>query len=162
MQILWAPWRMEYILDERKRECIFCLLPGEGDDRKSLILYRGNKVFVIMNRYPYTNGHLMVSPLRHEGSLERLEAEEMRELFEMIRECVIILKKEFYPDGFNIGMNLGRVAGAGVEDHLHFHIVPRWSGDTNFMPVLADVKVMPEFLEVTYERLKPHFDKLKC
>lgn len=153
---------MEYILDERKRECIFCLLPGEGDDRKSLILYRGNKVFVIMNRYPYTNGHLMVSPIRHEGSLECLEAEEMRELFEMIKECIIILKKELHPDGFNIGMNLGRVAGAGVENHLHFHIVPRWSGDTNFMPVLADVKVMPEFLEVTYGRLKPHFDKLKC
>lgn len=162
MQIIWAPWRMEYILDERKKGCIFCVLPKEGDDRRNLILHRGNKVFVIMNRYPYTNGHIMVSPWRHEGSLEGLEAEEMVELIQMMRQCVVILKKELSPDGFNIGMNLGRVAGAGIEDHLHFHIVPRWNGDTNFMPVLADVKVMPEFLENTYDRLRPHFDKLKC
>ncbi len=153
---LWTPWRMEYILDGSKGGgCIFCDYPKEEDDRKSLILFRGEKTFVIMNRYPYSNGHLMITPYSHISDVSLLSGEEMLELSSEIKRSVALLKKAMFPDGFNIGMNMGKAAGAGIDDHLHMHIVPRWKGDTNFMPVLSDTRVMPEALDETYRKLKP-------
>ncbi|RLB05489.1 MAG: HIT family hydrolase [Deltaproteobacteria bacterium] len=153
MQRLWAPWRISYILNDKEDGCIFCNRLQGGDDRKGLILHRGRYTLVMLNKYPYNNGHLMVAPKRHVKSLEDLEQEEMNDLIFTIQRCVALLKKVLSPHGFNIGANLGKVAGAGVEDHLHFHIVPRWEGDTNYMPVLADTRVIPEHLQDTYDRL---------
>lgn len=162
MRWLWAPWRITYILhvDSKKEGCIFCNKPKEEKDEENFILYRGKYSFVIMNLFPYNSGHLMVAPYKHTGNFEELTDEEGFELFKLTRECVRILREVMEPHGFNIGVNLGRPAGAGYEDHLHVHIVPRWNGDTNFMPVLADVKVVPEGLRETYKKLKPHFDRL--
>ena len=162
MERLWAPWRLQYIKNaDRMNEegCIFCDLPAEdrGHDRDNLILHRGKLSFVIMNRFPYNNGHLMVVPYQHTGSLERLSAEERLELMDLVARSVAVLQRAFSPHGFNIGMNLGRTAGAGIDEHLHFHIVPRWNGDTNFMPVLADTKVISAGLMETYDRLKEFF-----
>lgn len=154
---LWTPWRMEYILGEKSSGCIFCDKPQEDNDREDLILYRGEKVFVIMNKYPYNNGHLMVTPYAHVSDLALLDSETMVELMAEVQRCTAIMKKTLRPDGFNIGMNLGKAGGAGIDDHLHMHIVPRWSGDNNFMPVMADVRVMPEHLDDTYMKLNPHF-----
>lgn len=160
---LWAPWRIEYILDNKNknRKCIFCpnILPGSRKD--SLILYRGPMSMVMMNRYPYNNGHLLVSPLKHIPDLEGLTPEEMKDLFLIVRESVKILKKVMNPDGFNVGINLGRVAGAGIEGHVHFHIVPRWNGDTSCMTVISETRVIPEHLMMTYEKLLPHFYSLE-
>ena len=153
MQRLWAPWRISYILNDKEDGCIFCNRLQGGDDRKGLVLHRGRYTLVMLNKYPYNNGHLMVAPKRHVKSLEDLEQEEMNDLIFTIQRCVALLKKVLSPHGFNIGANLGKVAGAGVEDHLHFHIVPRWEGDTNYMPVLADTRVIPEHLQDTYDRL---------
>ncbi len=163
MKRLWAPWRMRYILenDIDKVGCIFCVKPAQNKDEENKILFRGKHVFVIMNIFPYNSGHLMIAPYSHVDSLELLKEEEITEMFTLAQEVVKILKKVMEPDGFNIGMNIGRVAGAGFDKHVHLHIVPRWNGDTNYMPVLADVKVIPEALEDTYKRLKPHFDELK-
>jgi ATP adenylyltransferase len=158
MQTLWAPWRMEYILSEKEKECIFCLaLSDEG----SLALYKGSLSMVIMNKYPYINGHLLVAPNRHIAGLDDLTLEEMADLLSTVKNAIEILKKVMKPDGFNVGLNLGVVAGAGVEQHLHFHIVPRWHGDTNAMTVFAEVRVIPEHLEATYRNLKPHFEALQ-
>jgi len=164
MKHLWAPWRMEYILQEKEDEkepCIFCSRISQKSDQKNLILWRDTSAFIIMNRYPYNNGHLMVVPYRHTGDLAGLRAAEKRNLFELIQWSVKALEKVMKPHGFNIGMNLGRVAGAGVEDHLHFHIVPRWNGDTNFMPILADTKVVSEALEKSYKKLRSAFLQLR-
>lgn len=161
MRNLWAPWRMEYILGKREPYCIFC---PEGDglsDEERLILYRGRRTMVMMNKYPYNNGHLLVAPWRHVGTLEELTDEEMTDLIKKVQTCVRILRRTMRPDGFNVGLNLGAAAGAGVESHLHFHVVPRWEGDTNFMTVFADVRSIPEHLRQTYEKLRPHFDKEK-
>ena len=157
---LWAPWRIDYILGEKEDGCIFCNRLKLDDDRENLILVRKGKSFVIMNRYPYNNGHLIVAPNRHEGDIEKLKEDEMLELFPLIQKSTHALSMSMNPDGFNIGLNLGRVAGAGVEDHLHFHIVPRWNGDTNFMPVLGDVKVISEHLLSTYDKLEGTFKAL--
>ena len=158
MQTLWAPWRMEYILSEKEKECIFCLaLSGEG----SLALYKGSLSMAMMNKYPYINGHLLVAPNRHIAGLDDLTVEEMADLLRTVKNAIEILKKVMKPDGFNVGLNLGVVAGAGVEQHLHFHIVPRWHGDTNAMTVFAEVRVIPEHLEATYRNLKPHFEALQ-
>ena len=157
---LWAPWRIDYILGEKEDGCIFCNRLKHKDDRENLIIVRKVKSFVIMNRYPYNNGHLMVAPNRHEGNIKNLREDEILELFSLIQESIHTLSISMNPDGFNIGVNLGRVAGAGVEDHLHFHIVPRWNGDTNFMPVLGDVKVISEHLLSTYDKLKETFKAL--
>ncbi len=159
MDRLWAPWRMEYILNEKPDGCIFCLEAAEGEepDRERLVLRRDRRTFVMMNRYPYCNGHLLVSPYRHVGNIDGLETEEMLELFENVRICCDVMNKAFSPQGFNIGMNLGKAAGAGVDDHLHIHVVPRWTGDTNYMTVIADVRVMPENLSATYDRLRHLF-----
>ena len=160
MKHLWAPWRMEYIEKEIKGEgCIFCSRLREDDGPHNLILYRSSHAFVIMNKFPYNPGHLMICPFRHERDIENLSVDEARDLFECLKLSVKVLKKVMEPHGYNIGLNSGRVAGAGVEDHLHFHIVPRWNGDTNFMPVLAEVKVVPEHLERTYRKLKTAFEE---
>ncbi len=154
MNFLFAPWRIEYIRAPKVEGCFLCDLPKENRDDDNLILYKGGKCFVIMNNYPYNPGHLMVSPYRHVGELEELSEEELLELMLVAKKMVLLLKKVMKPDGFNLGFNLGRVAGAGVEGHIHLHIVPRWNGDTNFMPVIADTKVVPQAVRDTYQALK--------
>jgi ATP adenylyltransferase len=157
MKTMWAPWRMEYILSEKEEGCIFCeALSEQGEMR----LFNGRTTMVMMNKYPYINGHLLVAPTRHLATLDQLTKSEMGDLLLTVEQSVGILKKEMNPDGFNVGLNLGRVAGAGVEEHLHFHIVPRWFGDTNALTVFADVRVIPEHIKATYNNLKPHFDQL--
>ena len=159
METMWAPWRMEYILSEKEDTCIFCDALSENDD---LTLYKGNITLVMMNKFPYINGHLLVAPIRHLSSLDELRKAEMTELMASVERSVAILKQVMNPDGFNIGMNLGKVAGAGVEEHLHFHIVPRWFGDVNALTVFGEVRVIPEHLKATYHNLKPHFDQLEA
>ena len=153
MELLWAPWRVEYILGKKSDGCMFCKKIKEKRDKDNLILHRAERTLVMMNRYPYNNGHLLVCPYKHSRDLEGLDEEEIKDLLSSVSRSTTLLKKALKPDGFNIGMNLGRIAGAGIEDHLHFHIVPRWSGDTNFMPVLAEARVIPEHLEKTYQKL---------
>jgi ATP adenylyltransferase len=154
MEHIWAPWRVEYIRMEKPPECILCKKPQESDDEANYILYRGKRNFVILNSWPYNPGHLMVAPYRHVASLEHLDDEELLEHFDIVRRSTSMLRRIFNPNGFNIGINLGRTAGAGIEDHFHTHIVPRWEGDTNFMPVIHDTKVIPEGLASTYSKLK--------
>jgi len=157
MKTMWAPWRMEYILGDKEGGCIFCKALSEQDD---LTLFKGNATMVVMNKYPYINGHLLVAPIRHISALNQLDRDEMGVLLLTVEQSIAILKKIMNPDGFNVGLNLGKVAGAGVEEHLHFHIVPRWFGDTNALTVFADVRVIPEHIKATYNNLKPGFDKL--
>lgn len=157
MELLWAPWRVDYILGEKTESCLFCLKIEEKRDRDNLILQRAKRNMVMMNRYPYNNGHLLVFPYKHSRDLEGLDDEEIKDLLLVVSRSTTLLKKALNPDGFNIGMNLGRISGAGIEEHLHFHIVPRWSGDTNFMPVLAETRVMPEHLAETYRKLSQLF-----
>jgi ATP adenylyltransferase len=160
MKSVYAPWREEYLLDtkaNRERGCLFCRVIKEKRDKHNLILHRGERTFIIMNRYPYTSGHLMIAPYRHVGMLERLDSESACELMLETRKTVTILKKAFKPDGLNVGMNLGRPAGAGVPGHLHVHIVPRWSGDTSFMPVVGGTRVVSISLSTTYEILRSMF-----
>jgi ATP adenylyltransferase len=147
---------MEYIKAagaEQEGACIFCDLPARDEDEKNLILTRSNAAFVILNAFPYNAGHLMVAPFRHVGELEEVAADELAELDALLQRSIRALKEEYAPQGFNIGMNLGRVAGAGIPDHVHWHIVPRWNGDTNFMPVVGQTKVLPELLEESFQRL---------
>jgi len=158
MKVMWAPWRMEYILtDQKGGPCIFC--PGEDrdQDEERLILFVGTLSMVMMNRYPYNNGHLLVAPVGHVGTLESLSEDEMLDLLGMVRKSLNALKELMNPEGFNVGLNLGKVAGAGVEEHLHFHIVPRWNGDTNYMTVVGEVRVIPEHIRETYKKLLPYF-----
>ena len=157
MKQLWAPWRIEYIKMEKPAECILCNKPKQKDDAANYILYRGDKNFIIMNRYPYNSGHLMIAPYRHIANLEELTDEERHEHFEIVSRSVKILRQLFNPAGFNLGINMGKVAGAGIDDHIHTHIVPRWLGDTNFMPVIADTKVINEALAETYKKLQGKF-----
>lgn len=159
MKNLWAPWRIEYILGRRESRCIFCP-EGHGlSDEDRLILRRDALTMVMMNKFPYNNGHLLVAPLRHVSGLEQLTEEETREIMRWVTKSTVILRKIMRPDGFNVGLNLGREAGAGFEEHLHFHIVPRWRGDTNFMAVLEDIRSIPEHIKQTYSRLLPNFKK---
>jgi len=160
MKQLWAPWRIEYIQGEKDDRCIFCTA-SEKKTRDSLLLFKGAFSTVMLNKYPYNNGHLMIAPNRHLASLADLTDEEGSDIFRLTRHCSEALTALFKPDGFNVGMNVGRAAGAGIDDHLHMHIVPRWGGDVNFMPVLGDIKVMPEHLGATFDKLKPFFDDLK-
>ncbi|HDZ23343.1 MAG TPA: HIT domain-containing protein [Desulfobacteraceae bacterium] len=158
MKTMWAPWRMEYILsDQKSGPCIFCPGDDRDQDEERLILFVGKLSMVIMNRYPYNNGHLLVAPVRHVGTLESLSEEEMLNLLGMVRRSISALKEVMSPEGFNVGLNLGKVAGAGVEEHLHFHIVPRWNGDTNYMTVVGEVRVIPEHINNTYSKLLPYF-----
>ncbi len=157
MEHLWAPWRTQYIQKAREEGCILCQKAAGNSDEPNCILYRGKKNFIIMNTYPYNTAHLMVAPYRHVANLDELTDRERGEHFEIVSRCVRVLRRVFSPDGFNVGMNLGRVAGAGIDKHIHTHIVPRWVGDTNFMPVIADTKVVNEALAETYQRLKGEF-----
>ncbi|HUT72129.1 MAG TPA: HIT domain-containing protein [Desulfatiglandales bacterium] len=158
MKVVWAPWRMEYVgSDQASEGCIFCPGDDRTQDEKRLILYRGEWSIVLMNRFPYSNGHLLIAPLRHISSFDSLSPDEKLDLLNMVERSMSVLKKVMNPAGFNIGMNLGKVAGAGVEDHMHFHIVPRWSGDTNYMTVLGEVRIIPEHIRATYEKLLPFF-----
>lgn len=160
MKQLWAPWRIKYIRSPKHDGCIFCDFPKEKRDREKLILYRGEHAFVIMNNYPYNPGHVMIAPYRHVGKWEDLNDEELLEIMKLSQLVIKALKRAMNPDGFNLGVNLGRVAGAGIDDHVHLHVVPRWNGDTNFMPVVDDTKVIPESLEEAYDELKKAIDKL--
>ena len=160
LAILWAPWRMKYIESPRRETCIFCIGDDESKDKENLVVYRGSKSFIIMNRYPYNTGHLMIAPYRHVGDLTQLSDEELLDLMKNVNLSIKILRETFKPEGFNIGVNIGRVAGAGIEDHVHIHVVPRWAGDTNFMPTIAQVKVIPELLETTYNKLKEALSRL--
>lgn len=157
METMWAPWRIEYILGEKEKGCVFCKAMNEEDD---LTLFKGKTTMVIMNKFPYINGHLLASPIRHVSTLHELDREEMGILLLTVEQSVSILKDVMKPDGFNVGLNLGKVAGAGIEQHLHFHIVPRWYGDTNALTVFADIRVIPEHIRATYNNLKPRFDRL--
>jgi ATP adenylyltransferase len=160
MKHLWAPWRMGYILSNQKdEECIFCPGKNRDTDEERLILYVGSSTMALMNRFPYNNGHVLVAPVRHVPSLEELSDEEILDLLSVVRKAIRILKAVMNPDGFNVGLNLGREAGAGMEEHMHFHIVPRWGGDTNFMTVLDDVRVIPEHIQETYKKLRPLFNE---
>jgi ATP adenylyltransferase len=150
---IWAPWRLEYVqAADEERGCIFCLA-RDGDDAERLVVHRGERAFVLLNKFPYASGHLMVAPVRHVGEFGELEDEEALELHRLAASGVAALAETFGPQGYNLGWNLGRIAGAGVIDHVHLHVVPRWAGDTNFMPVLADVKVLPEHLSETRRKL---------
>ena len=154
---IWAPWRLAYVKDASKDnedECIFCAKPAEDDDEANLIVRRGERCFVILNLFPYTNGHLMVAPYEHVGRLQDLSAETLAEMMSLAQTAMTRLEEVYEPHGFNVGVNQGRVAGAGVEHHIHLHVVPRWGGDTNFMPVVADTRVMPQSLEESYSALK--------
>lgn len=148
---------MKYIQMEKPSGCILCEKPAQTNDALNYILYRGDKNFVIMNSYPYNPGHLMITTYRHIAKLDELTSEELHEHFDIVSRSIKVLRQVFNPDGFNLGINMGRVAGAGIEDHFHSHIVPRWEGDTNFMPVISDVRVVPEALAGTYEKLKGKF-----
>ena len=160
MEILWAPWRMEYVSsDNKKGGCIFCPCDDRGQDEKRLILFMGNRSIVLMNRFPYINGHLLVAPLRHVSTLDTLLPEEKLDLITVVEKSIGVLKEVMSPEGFNIGLNLGKVAGAGVEEHIHFHVVPRWIGDTNYMTVFGEVRVIPEHIQATYRKLVRFFKK---
>jgi len=155
MQRLWTPWRMQYIVGEKARGgCIFCSALERQDDRETLIVYRGQSAFVMLNKYPYNNGHLLVVPHLHTANLGDLTPDTQAELMALITQGVGWLKASSHPDGFNVGLNLGASAGAGVADHLHFHIVPRWTGDTNFMTISGETRVLPEWLDDTWSRLR--------
>jgi ATP adenylyltransferase len=150
---LWAPWRLEYVARADEQEgCVLCLAAA-GDDESRLVVHRGRAAFVLLNKYPYASGHLMIAPLRHVGELRELTDDEALEIHRLSVEGTEVLGRTFGPQGYNLGWNLGRVAGAGVADHVHLHVVPRWAGDTNFMPVLADVKVVPEHMTDTRRKL---------
>ena len=157
MKTLWAPWRMEYILGPKSPECLFCVKPREHKDRENLILYRGGRAYVIMNKYPYNNGHLMVVPYAHSSSFDNLPDADLFDIMKLVRFSIDCLTKAFHPEGFNVGVNIGEVAGAGIEEHLHMHIVPRWAGDLNFMTSIGEIRVIPEHIIDTYDKLYPHF-----
>ena len=157
MKYIWAPWRIQYILQEKSGGCILCDIPKESKDAANYLLYRGESNFIMMNLYPYNPGHLLVAPYRHTDSLEELTEEERNEHYKLVSRVVTVLRETLAADGFNLGANLGKVAGAGIDDHFHSHIVPRWQGDINFMTVMDDVRVVPQALDETYENLKDRF-----
>jgi ATP adenylyltransferase len=154
MKHLWSPWRLEYLNAPKEDGCIFCRAAESDEDRVNLILLRGERAFLILNRFPYNNGHLMVVPLAHVPSLEDLDAPTLTEMMLLLNRGLAALRAAMHPDGFNLGANLGRVAGAGVQDHVHLHAVPRWLGDTNFMPIVGETRVVPETWLQTYDNLK--------
>jgi ATP adenylyltransferase len=158
---IWAPWRLAYVKDAAKDTeagCIFCTKPAEDDDAANFIVHRSERCFVILNTFPYTNGHLMVAPFEHIATLPELDPETVAEIMALAQRAMVALEERYSPHGYNVGFNQGRVAGAGFEHHIHMHVVPRWGGDTNFMPVLGDTRVMPQSLEQSYEVLSGAFD----
>jgi ATP adenylyltransferase len=160
MDVLWAPWRMAYIGAPKPPGCIFCSQPAAADQQAALVLARTGHCVVMLNRFPYQNGHVMIAPRRHTADLSALPVEEHGELAEVLRRSLALLQAFFHPDGMNVGMNLGSAAGAGITDHLHWHLVPRWIGDTNFMPLIGEVRSIPEHLEALWARLRPVFAPL--
>ncbi len=160
MERLWSPWRATYLSDGSKSGgCFLCQKPAEESDEENLVLYRGGLAYVVMNLYPYNSGHLLIAPYAHINDLGQADPDVASELMVLTQRCVRASAAVYRPDGFNVGMNLGAAAGAGEPGHLHVHVVPRWAGDTSFMPVLADTKTLPETLAQTYARLKPAFDQ---
>jgi ATP adenylyltransferase len=159
MEHLWAPWRLEYIQSPEQDGCIFCVDDDSTDDQARLVVARGAYSYVIMNRYPYSNGHLMLSPYRHLAEFAKLDTDEILEIHQLLVLSQRALRDVCAAQGFNVGWNIGRVAGAGIADHLHMHIVPRWAGDSNFMPVLADIRVIPQHIEKTYTLLVEAFSQ---
>jgi ATP adenylyltransferase len=156
---LWAPWRLQYLRGEKSSDCIFCSKPALGDDEQALIVARGTGCYVMLNAFPYTSGHLMVAPFAHVGDLRRLDPETTTELMELTKRSLDAVGRVYGPEGFNVGMNLGEVAGAGFAEHLHMHVVPRWKGDTNFMPAVGDTRVIPEALPDSWRKLRAAFDE---
>lgn len=156
MQVSWAPWRMSYIERGRPEHCIFCV---DHEPREDLVLATDETTVALLNKFPYNNGHLLIAPRQHVACLGDLCRETYAALMEALRASIDIVERVFNPQGVNVGINIGAAAGAGIEDHLHWHIVPRWNGDTNYMPVIAEVKVLPQHLQDTYDRLRPHFDQ---
>ena len=154
---LWAPWRHEYIKGPKGGECIFCVGPDSGDDRAKYVVRRGEHCFAILNKYPYNNGHLMVAPFRHVPSIEELNEAELLELMTLTQESLAALREAYQPEGFNLGVNQGKIAGAGVEDHVHMHVVPRWGADTNYMPVIGDTRVLPQSLDDSFDDITRAF-----
>ncbi|MBU0553768.1 HIT domain-containing protein [Myxococcota bacterium] len=163
-QRLWAPWRMPYIKSDHGAEprgCVFCHLAREADEAEGLILHRDARAFIVLNRYPYNNGHLMVIPAAHVDDLSALDAADAAHLMRLLQFTISALKRAYGCEGLNVGMNLGAAAGAGIAEHIHFHVLPRWRGDTNFMPIIADLKVIPEHLHATWLGLRPFFADLQ-
>lgn len=161
MKFIWSPWRMEYIQSDKKLEgCVFCIEMARPDGPENLIVYRGNRVFMILNRFPYTSGHVMVVPFQHTSTLMDLDKDTQTELMQITNWSIQVLEEIYKPQGFNVGINIGEAAGAGITDHIHMHIVPRWSGDTNFMSSLGSTRVLPETLEETYRRIREAWDKV--
>jgi ATP adenylyltransferase len=160
MKRIWSPWRMEYIENHEKQEgCIFCNALARADNEENLIIKRGKLAFVILNLYPYTSGHIMVAPTVHQPSLEFLDPDSRAEMMELVSQSIVVLRKVYNPQAFNVGANIGEAAGAGEPGHVHLHIVPRWAGDTNFMSTLGETRVLPEALEQTYKRIKAGFQR---
>ena len=159
MKPLWAPWRMEFIQGEKEPGCVLCRLAKSEDHAEDLVLVTGEHAYVLLNRYPYNNAHLMVVPYQHTSSLSDLDAVTAAEMMTFLGDWTTLLQNKLNAEGFNIGLNLGRAAGAGIEDHVHFHLVPRWMGDTNFMPVIADTRVVPEALQETRRKLKQAWEE---
>jgi ATP adenylyltransferase len=158
--VLWAPWRKGYVIrPDKDGVCLFCRVMREKDDRKNLVVFRGNKAFIILNRFPYNNGHLMVVPNRHLKDLSALKSEEAKELFSLIKMVNEGLKKALKPEGLNVGLNMGKAAGAGIAGHLHVHVIPRWVGDTNFMPAVSGIKSLPDSLDALYDELNHVFHR---
>jgi len=159
MDKFWTPWRGEYVISDKSNstECVLCSFINQDLCKENLVLYKGKHAYVVMNKYPYNNGHIMVVPNKHVDSFEKLTAEEYDYLCKLLKESIKVVNKTYNPQGCNIGMNMGRAAGAGIDQHLHFHIVPRWNGDTNFMPVLAEIKIISEHLFTTYDILVNNF-----
>ena len=158
MDVLWAPWRLDYILGPKPDECVFCLPDDTAEDVERLVIHRGQTCFIIMNKFPYNNGHLMICPYRHVSCVTDLEPDELQESTRFIQTCVSVFTEAFHPQGINVGLNLGQAAGAGIAAHLHWQLVPRWSGDASFMAVFGETTVIPEHLKSTYHRLKPLFE----
>jgi ATP adenylyltransferase len=159
---IWAPWRLEYVKDASKDaddDCIFCVKAAQHDDEANLIVHRGRRCFVILNKYPYTNGHLMVAPFDHLPAIQALDEPTVAEMMALAQRAIQVLDDKSTPHGYNVGFNQGRVAGAGVDHHIHMHVVPRWGGDTNYMPVLADTRILPQMLEQSYAVLRGEFDE---
>ncbi|MFQ6612828.1 MAG: HIT domain-containing protein [Fidelibacterota bacterium] len=158
---LWAPWRIEYIRAPRETECIFCVKSQDDNDRDNLVLYKGKQAFILMNLFPYNNGHLMIAPYKHVETTRKLDRDCLQEIMILADLSMEVIEREMRAQGFNFGANIGSVAGAGIEEHIHFHLVPRWTGDTNFMPVIGHSKIQVEGLQECYDNLKPHFDKFQ-
>lgn len=163
MDILWAPWRSKYVSEASKSKttsCLFCDVVTKREDKNNWIIYRGKFSYIILNAFPYNPAHLMIVPYKHVSSIEMLDSNEFLEISQLLKISIKAIRRVYSPDGFNIGINIGRVAGAGIDQHVHVHVVPRWNGDANFMPVIGGIKVLPEMLEDTYNKLKPEIERV--